>query len=214
MIQAVLFDMDGVLVDSEALITESAILALKEYGINAKEEDFKEFTGMGEVKFIGGVANKYGHEFVDDMKTRAYDIYEGLATKQDRIKVYDRIPELIKYLRDKGYKVAVCSSADLRKIKINLNAAKVDFSWFDAVLSAEDVVNKKPDPEIYIKGAKAVGVDTKNCVVIEDAISGIKSAIGAGAVPYGVTTSFDKQTLLDVGAKVVLDNVSELMNIL
>lgn len=214
MIKAVLFDMDGVLVDSEPLITKSAIEALKSFGVEACAEDFKEFTGMGENKFIGGVAEKHGVEFVPEMKKLTYDIYERTAGDSGLIKVYNKIPELIDYLKKKGYKVAVCSSADLRKVKINLKSAGVPFEWFDAVLSAEDVVKKKPDPAIFLAGAAKVCEKPEDCIVVEDAVMGVKAGVAAGCRVYAVDTSFDKQTLLDAGAVAVLKEAAEIMQIL
>ena len=79
--KAILFDMDGVLIESEFLMRHSSIQALAEYGITAKHEDFVEFTGMGEDKFVGGVAEKYGHTYTFDMKERAYD-YFGQQVKE------------------------------------------------------------------------------------------------------------------------------------
>ena len=61
--KAILFDMDVVLIESEFLMRHAAIRALADYGITAKHEDFREFTGMGEDKFVGGVAEKYGHTY-------------------------------------------------------------------------------------------------------------------------------------------------------
>ena len=72
--KAILFDMDGVLIESEFLMRASAIHALAQYGIEAKHEDFVEFTGMGEDKFVGGVAEKYGHTYTFDMKEKAYEM--------------------------------------------------------------------------------------------------------------------------------------------
>ncbi len=80
MIHGVLFDMDGVLLDSEAFITQAGILMFKEKGIEVKESDFKPFTGMGENRFLGGVAEKYGIPFDQEKdKARAYAIYGEIS---------------------------------------------------------------------------------------------------------------------------------------
>ena len=95
--KAILFDMDGVLIESEFLMRHSAIQALADYGITAKHEDFLEFTGMGEDKFVGGVAEKYGHTYTFDMKEKAYDYFgqqvkEMAEARRDaRIALMDRL---------------------------------------------------------------------------------------------------------------------------
>ena len=146
----ILFDMDGVLVDSEPVITEAAIRALREFGVFVREEDFKPFTGMGENRFVGGVAEKYGKPFVPEMKTRAYEIYGQIVDQH--LKVYAGTHGALQALA--GYKLALASSADLVKVRHNLRVANIPFSTFQAVVTAEDVERKKPDPAIFLKAAE------------------------------------------------------------
>ncbi|MGD8447111.1 MAG: hypothetical protein PVI94_26660 [Desulfobacterales bacterium] len=75
MTKAVIFDMDGVMTDSEHLINKAAIAGLREYGIQPEPSDFLPFTGMGEDHYIGGVARKYGLTYIPQMKARVYEIY-------------------------------------------------------------------------------------------------------------------------------------------
>ena len=110
---AVIFDMDGVLVHSEPVILEAAIKGLREYGIDPKPEDFKPFIGTGENMFIGGVAEKYGIEFVPEMKKRVYDIYDEIVC--EKIEIVPGVYELLEYLAGKKVKMAIASSADERK---------------------------------------------------------------------------------------------------
>jgi len=80
MIRGVLFDMDGVLVDSESYICSAAIMMFKEIGVIALPEDFKPFTGMGENRYIGGVAEKHCVQVnIDKVKARTYELYEKLV---------------------------------------------------------------------------------------------------------------------------------------
>ena len=119
----VIFDMDGVLVDSEPVITEAAILGLREYGVQAVPEDFIPFVGTGEDRFIGGVAEKYGVRYKPEMKKRVYTIY--LEIVQDKIKIFEGVHELLRKLRDMGIRFAVGSSADRIKVDANLKAAGI-----------------------------------------------------------------------------------------
>ena len=77
--KAILFDMDGVLVDSEAIMCEAAILALREWNVQAAPEDFDDFIGAGEDAYIGGVARRHGVPYTAAMKDRAYAIYAERA---------------------------------------------------------------------------------------------------------------------------------------
>ena len=207
--KAILFDMDGVLIESEFLMRHSAIQALAEYGITAKHEDFREFTGMGEDMFVGGVAQKYGHTYTFDMKERAYD-YFGAQVKE-LAHVPAGVKEMLEALHKKGLVMAVCSAADLRKVKYNIKAIGVDESIFSALVTGSDVERKKPFPDIYLKGAQLIGMDPKDCLVVEDAVSGIKAAHAAGMDAVGVPTTFSKEELQErVHPEYLLNEIKEL----
>ena len=210
--KAILFDMDGVLIESEFLMRHSAIQALAEYGIEAKHEDFREFTGMGEDKFVGGVAEKYGHTYTFDMKERAYD-YFGAQVKE-LAEVPAGVKEMLTTLHEKGLVMAVCSAADLRKVRYNIQAIGVDESIFSALVTGSDVARKEPFPDIYLEGARRIGMDPKDCLVVEDAVSGIKAAHAAGMDAVGVPTTFSREELMErVHPEYMLNEIKELTNL-
>ena len=211
-ILAVIFDMDGVLVDSEEVITKASILALQEWGINPCKNDFKQFTGMGENKFIGGVANKYGLEFSLDMKKRAYEIYIDIV--DDEIKLYNGVKQLIEYLRNKNLKIALASSADLIKVKANLKAASIPLTYFDTLLCGDMVKNKKPAPDIFLKASYNLKISSEHCIVIEDALSGIIAAKAAKMKCIAVTTSFSNKQFIPLKPDYIINNTIELKKIL
>ena len=207
--KAILFDMDGVLIESEYLMRASAIKALADYGITAKHEDFREFTGMGEDKFVGGVAEKYGLKYEFAMKELAYD-YFGQDVKE-MAEVPAGVKQMLTALHEKGLVLAVCSAADLRKVRYNIQAIGVDESIFTALVTGSDVERKKPFPDIYLEGARRVGIDPKDCLVVEDAISGIQAAHAAGMDAVGVPTTFSKEELAErVNPEYLLNEIKEL----
>lgn len=205
----ILFDMDGVLVDSEQVITEAAIKSLKQYGIDACEADFKPFTGMGEDRFIGGVAEKHGAVYHTDMKKLAYEFY--LDVVEEQLVVYQNTLAALKKLSENGHKMVLASSADRIKIDANLRVAGIDPKLFAAILSGDDVTRKKPYPDIYLAAAKAASADPATCIVIEDALSGIRAGKAAGCRCIGITTSFDEAALKDAGADWVVDDILKIL---
>jgi len=210
--KAILFDMDGVLIESEFLMRASAIQALADYGITAQHEDFLEFTGMGEDKFVGGVAEKHGHTYVTAMKDLAYDYYGQRVMAESHVPT--GVKEMLHTLHARGLKLAVCSAADLRKVKYNIRAIGVDESIFTALVTGSDVERKKPFPDIYLKGAQLIGMDPKDCLVVEDAVSGIKAAHAAGMDAVGVPTTFSKEELeTRVHPEYMLNEIKELTNL-
>ena len=210
--KAVLFDMDGVLIESEWLIRAASIQSLEEYGIHAKHEDFLEFTGMGEDRFIGGVAEKYGLTYDPAMKQRAYDFY-GQRVKEDA-EVPRGVKEMLETLHSRGVKLAICSAADRRKVLFNLSALGVPEERFTAIVSGNEVARKKPFPDIYLKGAELVGEAPENCLVAEDAISGVQAAHAAGMDAAAVPTTFTREQLQSGAVpEYMLNEVKELADL-
>lgn len=210
--KAVIFDMDGVLVDSEPVIIEASLRVLKKYGVEAKESDFKEFTGMGDDIFIGGVAHKYGLEYDPSMKLQAYDIY--LQIIDTHIKKFPGALPLIRYLKAKGITLAVASASDLIKVKANIKALGASENDFRAIITGSDVRRKKPFPDIYLKAAKAIGIEPSECLVVEDAVSGTIAGLSAGMKVAAVTTSFPEADLLNAGANWVFDDIYSVAEII
>ncbi len=203
--KAVLFDMDGVLVNSEPVIIEASLRTLRKYGVEAKETDFKEFTGMGDDLFIGGVARKYGVEYDPKMKAEAYEVYFEII--DELIGKFPSVLPLIALLKEKGYTLAVASASDLVKVKANLKALGASEDDFAAIITGSDVERKKPFPDIYLKAAAAIGADPSECIVIEDAISGTQAGVAAGMKVACVTTSFPAEPLWNAGASWVFDDI-------
>ena len=176
--KAVLFDMDGVLIDSEEYMAKTGVRALKKYGIEAKESDFAEFVGCGENRYVGGVAEKYGVPYRTEMKEYLYACY-GEHVKEEA-NIPDGVLDVLHTLRSRGYKLAVCSSADRVKVLMNLGAIGAEQTLFDHLVTGTDIKNPKPDPE---------------CIVVEDAPSGIRAAHAAGIQAIGLATSFPAEYL-------------------
>ncbi|MGB8225592.1 MAG: HAD-IA family hydrolase [Sedimentisphaerales bacterium] len=190
----IIFDMDGVLVDSEPFIIKASMQMFAELGLKVKPQDFHPFTGMGENRFIGGVAEKYNFPVdIQQGKKRTYDIY--LEIIKGDLKPLPGTKEFIENCKKMNKKIAVASSADWRKVKGNLAEIKIPAETFNAVVAGEDVKNKKPAPDIFLLAAEKIGIDPKDCLVIEDALSGIKAAKAAGCKCLTITSSFTPEKL-------------------
>jgi HAD superfamily hydrolase (TIGR01509 family) len=192
--KAVFFDMDGVLTDSEPVISAAAIQMLLEHGVEAKHEDFIPYVGTGENSYIGNVARKYGLNLdITKAKARVYEIY--LETVPGKLKPFPGAIELVKQCQQAGLKTAVASSADMIKVEANLKEIGIDISSFDTVVTAEHVTHPKPAPDIFLTAARNTGIDPCECCVIEDAVEGVKAAKAAGMHCIGVAQSFDPHKL-------------------
>jgi len=195
MLKGIIFDMDGVLVDSEEFICEAAIKMFAERGVYVTPSDFIPFVGTGEDRYIGGVAEKYGLIFDTSMKARTYEIYSEIV--KGRLSPLRGAAEFIAEAKAKGLKLAVASSADRIKVDVNLKEAGLSHDTFDVIVSGSDVIKKKPDPEIFLKAASRLGLKPDECLVVEDAVSGVKAAKAGGFRCLALTTSFTPEQLAE-----------------
>jgi beta-phosphoglucomutase len=200
MIQAVLFDMDGVLVDSEAFIAEAAIaMFAQRHGIRVTREDFQPFVGAGENRYLGGVAAKYGIGLdLETDKARTYELYFGLI--RGRLREIPGAVDFVRACRARGLKTAIATSADRRKLGANLDAIGLSEADFDATVDGLQVERKKPFPDIYLEAARRIGVGAGDCLVVEDAVSGVAAAKAAGAACLAIGGSFSEAELRAAGA--------------
>ena len=207
----IIFDNDGVLVDSEPVINAAAIQGLKEYGVTAQPEDFLPFVGAGEDRYIGGVAEKYGLTYQPEMKERVQEIYYDLIG--DTLKPHKGAVELLETVSGFPGKVALASSSDHEKIRASLRAAGIPADVFDLIVSGEEVPSKKPSPDIYIETARRIGADPADCVVIEDAVNGVQAAKSAGMTCVAVTTSFKEDDLYKAGADYIIRTLPDMLKL-
>jgi len=210
---AILFDMDGVLIESENLMCKVGTLALRDFGLDPKPEDFVPFIGCGEDRYIGGVAEKYGLTYIQAMKKRCYDYY-GQYVKAEA-NVPPRVMDMLLALKAQGRKIAVCTSSDREKALYNVYAIGADENTFTAFVAGDAITNKKPDPEIYLKGAAAVGVVPERCLVVEDATNGIQAAHAAGMEAVGIPSTFPAEKLKELAnPEYIIDTPYDLLALL
>ncbi len=206
MFKGIIFDMDGVLLDSEEQICQAAIRFFKERGVEATAEDFVPFVGRGENRYLGGVAEKYNVELdIEPDKLRVYEIYDEIVS--GNIDPLPGVHEFIQRCKDEGIKISVATSADRTKMLINLREIDIPAETFDATVNGSEVEHKKPAPDLFLTAAERMGVPASECLVVEDAPSGIEAGLAAGAKCLGITTSFDKANL--PGAQWYAPNLAE-----
>ena len=192
--QAVIFDMDGVLTDSEPLINEASVKMFAELGVQVQPEDFYPYVGTGEKHYIGGVAEKYGMTIdLFEAKMRIYEIYLKLAPR--KLVSFSGAIELVHRCRDQGWKIGVASSADMIKIEANMTQIGLPLETWDALTGADHVEHKKPAPDIFLAAAKQLELMPSQCVVIEDASHGVQAAKSAGMRCVAVTHTFSADRL-------------------
>lgn len=211
-VSAVLFDMDGVLCNSEEPSRLAAVDVFAEMGVQVTVEDFVPFMGTGEAKFLGGVASAKGVKDFDTAaaKKRFFEIYLDKFAKPGSGIGFPGALELITECKKQGLKVAVASSADRIKVDANLAAAGLPLSMFDAIVSADAFENLKPAPDIFLAASKILNVPTSECLVIEDALAGVQAAKAAKMRCIAVTTTLTEEFLKDAGPSIIRSDIGNI----
>lgn len=205
MINGILFDMDGVLIDSEPLILHAAISYFASLGVSVKKEDFTPFIGAGDRRFLCGVAEKYGLAIdFEEAKKKLFSLYEDFAMEVGPL---EGVHRFITNAKKAGLKIAVATSGAPAKVAINLKSIGLSESDFDLVVTGSMIKRNKPAPDIYQLAALAMGLPTEECLVMEDAINGIHAGKKAGCMVCGLTTTFVVTSLFKAGADLVVTSL-------
>jgi len=203
-LRAVIFDMDGVLCDSERLSRAAGVEYFRRYhGVWPTEKDFADFAGTGEAAFLSGVARRYSVKDFDVNKAKEgfFNIYVNEYVSA--LEPFEGVREFIQQIKTMGLKTALASSADAIKVHANLSAIGFERDMFDFVTRSDEIANKKPAPDIFLAAAEGLGVPPESCVVIEDAPAGVLAAKRARMRCVAVATSVSAQLLWDAGADIV-----------
>lgn len=177
--QAVIFDMDGVIFDSERMYYEVWLKIGEMYGYEGMEEPALASIGVTWKETVELFEKKFGKDIpMDDMTKDFYRIAEE-QFRDDQVPLKTGIRELLDYLKENNYIIGLASSSDREVIEALLDHHDLTH-YFEHLTCGDEVKRSKPDPEIYINACKALGVDPKDAVAIEDSHNGIRSAYSAG----------------------------------
>jgi len=209
-LRGVIFDMDGVLCDSEAFICEAACRMFAElYQARVRPEDFLPFVGTGENRYLGGVAAQHGIEIdIDLAKRRTYAVY--LEIIRGRLEPLPGVHAFVADCRKRGLKLAVATSADEVKMLGNLAEINLPPERFDTCVHGLDVEHKKPAPDIFLLAARRLAIPPADCLVVEDAPNGVRAAKAAGSRCLALTSSFSEAELSACGADWIAPDLASL----
>lgn len=206
---ALVFDVDGVIADTEALNARASVRMFRElYGVSVRPEDFRPFIGTGDERYVEGVAEQYGVRIDTPaaVRRRAELILE--EAERNPLPAMPGVIELVRAACARpGVKLAIATSGDRRKQSHLIEGTGLRLEWFDAVITGDDVQRKKPDPQIYLLAAERLGLPPERCVVFEDAPSGVLAAKRAGCPCIAVTSSVGPEAL--AGADLIVASLAE-----
>lgn len=184
-IKAVVFDMDGVIFDTERMYLQAWRQVGTRDGIKNVEQSARKCIGLSAVDSVALMRKEYGEDFPIEQYHKEIDsivketiILQGMPLKDGAV-------EILEYLKSIDFTVGLASSTKYDKIISHLERADLK-KYFSVIMGGDMISHSKPDPEIYVKTCEKLGTEPKHTIAIEDSQNGIRSAFGAGMMPIMV----------------------------
>lgn len=211
-IKAVIYDMDGIIIDSEPLWREAEITTFSKVGLKFTEEMCRETMGMRLYEVVEYWHNKTPWKGASTKEVEKELLKTVTALILKKGKAMEGVEASLAYFKSKNYKIALASSSAMKLIITVLNKLKLT-EYFEVVNSAENLAYGKPHPEIFIKTAKELNVIPQNCLVIEDSFNGVLAAKAALMKVIAVPDNESKNDLRFSIADLKLNNLNEILNV-
>lgn len=203
---AIIFDMDGVIFDSERLVLECWEEVGAKYHLEGMRETFLPCIGTNSVKTKEIVLERYGMDFPYDEFTReASVIFHGIVDRGG-LPVKTGVRELLTYLKDYKVPMAVASSTRLAAVTQELEQAGL-YKYFSVVMGGDQLKRSKPEPDIYLMTCEKLGVRPTSAYAIEDSYNGIRSAHSAGMKPIMVPDMLPPTEEMRQKSVIILDDL-------
>ena len=193
LVNAIIFDMDGVLTDSMKYHIESWNYAFNQFDIFPSSEDFALLEGMSYKETIEFILKKYNTQLNQVEKDKIYSIKKDKLSEIFQFEIYPEIPPFINLLKKQNMKLALVSGANKEFVNRIIN--KYFKNYFEIIITGSDVKKGKPAPEPYLKAIEKLNCPIDKIIVIENAPLGIQSAKKAKLQTLALTTTLDKKYL-------------------
>ena len=204
-IKAILFDMDGVLMDSEYYYHFGTFNWMRRLGFTGDHSQLNQLIGTTMATTYDMLYELFGGKYSKEELTRVNEEYFEKEDPLDCKKImFGNVKECLISFKKMGLKLALCSSSPMKTIIDDLRQMEIDH-LFDCITSGEDFERSKPDPDCYLKAAAVFGVSPADCVVFEDSFNGLKSGRAAGMTVVGLATTNTEEAIRPYCDKVIKD---------
>jgi beta-phosphoglucomutase len=207
---ALIFDMDGVLVDSEPLHKRAKELAFGKLGIELSEEVYDSYKGRPDETMLPEILHERGGmERLAELSRLKREFYESIEHEQQAV---PGAVEFVGWAKSR-YRIALATSATPRNRGAALERLGIGDA-FEVIVDHGRRLRPKPDPEVFLMAMRELGIGAVDCWIVEDSLNGIVAGKAAGCVTIGITTTFDAEKLAAAGADVVIESLAELRRVL
>ena len=206
MFKAIIFDMDGVVIDSEPLWEKSEKILIGNYGMDYKTDYRDKILGLNQSDSARLMKETFNLELtIQEIIQKRLEIL--LSLYKNELKLIDGIEKIL-YESSKNFKVGLASSSPREIIDFVLDKFEIN-KYFQSVVSGDCTNNGKPDPDIYLEAAKQLKTKPENCIAIEDSINGVLSAKNAGMYCIAIPDKRLERKKYKM-ADLIVDNISEI----
>ncbi|MDI6825862.1 MAG: beta-phosphoglucomutase family hydrolase [Candidatus Aenigmarchaeota archaeon] len=213
--KAFIFDKDGVLAENFDAHLKAYVKLFSEMGIKITKKNLLKMYGMKTHEIVKMIMKDNRKEITEEMAKKMAEKKENYYRElvEGKLKLLPGVREFLTYLKEKGYKIGVASSASLESIRQLLRETKID-NFFDATVSGFDIKLSKPNPDIFLECTKKLNVKPEDCVVVEDSVHGIEAAKRAGMKSLAVATGQTlKKDLESLNPNWILDSLEDFRKI-
>lgn len=207
MIKGVLFDMDGVLFNTERIYVRCEYQVAKRLGMAMSKEYPTTFCGMNAKNIIKKLKKDFGEELDAENYLQICRQETFAHIEKNGLEVMPHVKSSLVWLKENGIKIAVASSTKTQTVKKFLKMASLS-QYFDAIVGGDQVKNGKPAPDIFVYAAKQLGLLPGQCAAVEDSHNGVRSAFAAGCVSIMVPDILPANDEMREKTAAILDDLS------
>lgn len=206
--KAVIFDMDGTLVNNMNFHQRAWIDFLKTYNVNITEEEFHEKNHGTITEVVPRFfSKKLSFEEIVRLGQEKEQLYRDLY--RPHLKPIDGLIDFLDKLKEANTRIGLATAGDVPNIDFTIDGLGIRH-YFSTITGSEEVKRGKPDPEVYLVTASKMNIDPANCLVVEDTISGIKAGLAAGMQVMAVTTTVKREVLTQYELYGIINDYTEL----
>jgi len=201
--EAVIWDMDGVIADTAPYHFSAWQEVFQKREVNYTEEDFRHSFGLRNDTIIRNILGEQTAQGeIEAIAREKEETFRSMIGQ--KIKPLPGAVELIKSLRENRFKMAIASSTPMENIQLITGGLGID-NYFQSIVTGQDVTEGKPSPQGFLLAAQRLGVEPRNCIVIEDAVAGVTAAKRAGMHCLAITNTHPRQSLKE--ADLIIDTL-------
>jgi HAD superfamily hydrolase (TIGR01509 family) len=205
----VIFDCDGVLVDSEPLAIRTVVEVLRGQGWDVTEGEIERYVGRSNEYMLEDLAERHGRAIDFDWAERYFPVFEAVVATE-----LQPVPGIVEALDRIEVPTCVASSGSHRRMRLTLGATGLYEQFEGRIFSGEEVERGKPAPDLFLFAASSMGVEPGRCVVVEDTAPGVEAARAAGMAALGYVGGLTRREQLEGPGTTVFSDMAELPDLI